>query len=73
MNHVEVKEKLTLRKGVKGNSFYFCKLPTAINWGIQDFTAPYRRWLEGMRMLEGIDARTETVMDVDQVVRENLN
>ena len=24
-------------------------------------------------MLEGIDARTKTVMDVDQVVRENLN
>ena len=28
--------------------------------------------LEGMRMLEGIDARTKMVMDVDQVGRENL-
>ena len=28
---------------------------------------------EGMRMLEGIDTRTEMVMDVDQVGRENLN
>ena len=27
---------------------------------------------EGMRMLEGIEARTEMVMDVDQVGRENL-
>ena len=35
--------------------------------GIPDFTTPYRRWLEGMRMLEGIDTRTEMVMDVDQV------
>ena len=37
------------------------------NSGIPDFTTPYRRWLEGMRMLEGIDTRTEMVMDVDQV------
>ena len=48
-------------------------MKTVLVKGIRDFTAPYRRWLEGMRMLEGIDARTETVMDVDQVVRENLN
>ena len=44
--------------------------------GIQDFTAPYRRLLEGMRMLEGIDGRTEMVMDIDQVVNsimENLH
>ena len=28
---------------------------------------------EGMRMLQGIDTRTEMVMDVDQVGRENFN
>ena len=27
----------------------------------------YRRWLQGMRILEGIAARTEMVMDVNQV------
>ena len=35
--------------------------------GIPDFTTPYRRWLEGMRMLEAIVTRTEMVMDADQV------
>ena len=35
--------------------------------GIPDFTTPYRRWLEGMRMLEAIVTRTTMVMDVDQV------
>ena len=35
--------------------------------GIPDFTTPYRRWLEGMRMLEGIETGTEMVMYVDQV------
>ena len=35
--------------------------------GIPDFTTPYRRWLEGMRTLEGIDTRTEMAMDIDQV------
>ena len=35
--------------------------------GIPDFTTPYKRWLEGMRMLERIDTRTEMVMYVDQV------
>ena len=29
--------------------------------------------LEGMRMLEGTIARTDMVMDVDQVLMENLN
>ena len=38
--------------------------------GVPDFTATYRRWLEGMRMLEGIDARTE--MDQRQL-RDLLN
>ena len=35
--------------------------------GIPDFTAPYRPWLEGMKMLEGVYTRTEMVVDVDQV------
>ena len=35
--------------------------------GTPDFTAPYRLWLEGMRMLEGIETGTEMVMYVDQV------
>ena len=35
--------------------------------GIPDFTTPYRRWLEGMRMLEGIETGTQMVMYVDQV------
>ena len=34
---------------------------------IPDFTTPYRRWLEGMRMLEAIVTSTEMVMNVDQV------
>ena len=42
-------------------------------YGIHDFTAPSGRWLEGLRMIEGIDARTEMVMDLDQEGRENLN
>ena len=39
--------------------------------GAYDFTMT--RGDEGMRMLQGIDTRTEMVMDVDQVGRENLN
>ena len=38
-----------------------------LNPGIPDFTAPYRPWLEGMKMLEGVYTRTEMVVDVDQV------
>ena len=48
-------------------------VPPIVRWqglGADDFTAPYRRWLEGMRMLEGIDARTE--MDQRQL-RDILN
>ena len=37
------------------------------NLGIPDFTAPYRPWLEGMKMLEGVYTRTEMAVDNDQV------
>ena len=39
----------------------------ALILGIPDFTAPYRPWLEGMKMLEGVYTRTEMAVNVDQV------
>ena len=35
---------------------------------IYDFTSPYDRWLWMMRVLEGVNARTEMAENVDQVV-----
>ena len=43
------------------------KLQGTMTLGIPDFTAPYRPWLEGMKMPEGVYTRTEMVVDVDQM------
>ena len=67
-----IKKELAVYHRVPGSSDQNTDLDItlAILYGVPDFTAPYRRWLEGMRMLEGIDARTE--MDQRQL-RDLLN